>query len=186
MCETVTRTRAARLFQTVPCFQNPAPDAVFGCHICFSKNIGPKGLYLLGECGHSVCESCVEKCKASEECQYPFCDGTAQEHRVINWEDLAVDESLPVNPEWHTYCSSKNAQLVRLLQDTAKIPEDDQVLIFVQFTDVLDEVSVVLKKAGITHMLATLEDISNFQRGRRDVRPKVLLLPLGGVAASGL
>lgn len=103
---------------------------------------------------------------------------------MISWEDLASDKSLPVNPDWRTYHSSKNAQLVRLLQDN--IPENDQVLIFVQYAELLDQVSAVLKHAGISHMLGASDDISKFQTGRNNARPKVLILPHGGVTASGL
>lgn len=185
MYETVTRTRAARRFQAIPCFQNPAPGAIFRCQVCLSKETAPEELHLLGECGHSVCSQCLEICKLHEACRYPSCDEAIQEHKIINCKDLRYDESTPINPEWRTYGSSKNAQLVDLLQDESKIPKDDQVLLFIQYPDMIREVSAILDFANITHQIGSHKnatELAKFARGEF----KVLILTLGDVTAAGL
>ncbi|KAL1955354.1 hypothetical protein VTO42DRAFT_8636 [Malbranchea cinnamomea] len=190
--ETITRTRAARLFQTVRCFQNSSPGAIFGCYDCRAQDRDPKGFYLLGECGHSVCSICLERCRREEQCQYPLCGGTVQEYRIIKWSDLGYNEGMSVDPEWRTYGSSKNAQLVKLLQDTTQIPEDDQVVLFVQFPEMIQEASAALNVANIPHKIISSSNrlmeraITEFQTGTEKAKSKVLILTLGDVTASGL
>ena len=90
------------------------------------------------------------------------------------------------------YGGSKLADLVKLLQDTERIGLDDQVLLFVQFPELMEAASTALTAAKIPHLNIPINDrmastkLADFQTGSEEVKSKVLILNLGGVTASGL
>lgn len=99
---------------------------------------------------------------------------------------------MPTNDDWQVYNSSKNAELVKLLQDTSKIPEDEQAVLFVQFPELIEGASAALDRANIPHKACSSSDrmtenaITEFQTGTEKVKSRVLILKLGDVTASGL
>ena len=84
------------------------------------------------------------------------------------------------------------AELIKLLQDTERIDVNDQVLLFVQFSDLMEAASTALTAAKIPHLSIPVNDrmasakLADFQTGNEEVKSKVLILNLGGVTASGL
>lgn len=97
-----------------------------------------------------------------------------------------------MDDSWANLGGSKISELIKLLQDKSRIPEDDQVLLFVQFTELITAVSAALEAAGIKFMTVTSNDrtvgraLADFQNGTEEVKSKVLILTLGDVTASGL
>ncbi|PGH36533.1 hypothetical protein GX50_00569 [[Emmonsia] crescens] len=195
--ETLIRVRAARLFVVVRSFQDRHPDDVFACSSCFRRLTDPTPLSILGECGHVFCKACIEVAKVEETCRLPACSGGAESFRMIKYSDVGFiknkDTNNNVNGEkWQEYGGTKLLELIRLVQDTDRIPEDEQVLLFIQFPDLMEAASAALGKANITHLMIPVNDrmasskIAEFQTGTENVKSKVLILHLGDVSASGL
>ncbi|KAI1921015.1 hypothetical protein LOZ12_001185 [Ophidiomyces ophidiicola] len=117
---------------------------------------------------------------------------TLESYRVINGGDFAEDESRVLSNSWEKFGGSKIDELVQLLRTTTRIPKDDQVLLFIQFAELINAVSAALDKAKIHHITVTSSDraqgkeLSNFQNQTEEVKSKVLILALGDVTASGL
>ncbi|KAF3480333.1 uncharacterized protein GIQ15_05680 [Arthroderma uncinatum] len=90
------------------------------------------------------------------------------------------------------YGGSKLAEVINLLQDTKRIPSDDQALLFIQFPELMDAAAHALQLANILHTVVQPGDrtpaskISEFQNGKDVMKSKVLILNLGDVTASGL
>ncbi|WEW57992.1 hypothetical protein PRK78_003459 [Emydomyces testavorans] len=190
--ETRTRTRASRVFQAIRYFQTLPRDEAYHCHYC-SKVIHDRNLvYLLGECGHTICGECLELRRRKGDCKCDGCTATLEGYRVINGSDFAEDESRRLDDSWTDFGGSKISELVKLIQDTSRIPEDDQVLLFIQFTELVVAVSAALEIADIPYLTITSNDrssgkaLADFQNGGEEVKSKVLILTLGDVTASGL
>ncbi|EEQ31869.1 DNA repair protein rad8 [Microsporum canis CBS 113480] len=114
------------------------------------------------------------------------------EYRIIRWADLCHFDYNAQDRELAKYGSSKFTAVINLLQDTKKIPGDDQVLLFIQFPELMDAAATALQLANIPHIVVQPGDrtpggkISEFQNGKETVKSKVLILNLGDVTASGL
>ncbi|EFE36108.1 SNF2 family helicase, putative [Trichophyton benhamiae CBS 112371] len=190
--ETIAHTRALRLYHAVRCFQDPPPSSKFICYSCSSEREDPRSLSILGECGHSTCESCIERCQLHERCLLEGCSGTVHEYRIIKWTDLCHSERHTPTDKLAKYGSSKFTAVIDLLEDTEKVPADDQVLLFIQFPELMDAASKALQSVSIPHTVIQPGDrtptskISEFQNGKESVKSKVLILNLGDVTASGL
>ncbi|KAK2879373.1 hypothetical protein FQN49_000940 [Arthroderma sp. PD_2] len=190
--ETVSHARALRLYQAVRCFQDPPAGASFICFSCGIRRDDPRQLSILGECGHSACESCLERCKLHERCLLSGCSGAVHGYRIIRWTDLCHSESNARDDKLVNYGGSKLTEVINLLQDPKRIPSGDQVLLFIQFPELMDAAAHALEVANIPHILVQPGDrtpagkMSEFQKGNEAVRSKVLILNLGDVTASGL
>lgn len=190
--ETVTRTRALRLYQAVASFQRMTPGARFFCYICRSRKPDPRLFFILGECGHSSCQRCLEECRAVDRCLLPGCSGSVQAYRIIRWSDLGREEFKRDDNLFIKHGGTKFKEMINLIQDSARIPPDDQVLLFIQFPELMDAASVSLTTAGVPHVMVQPGDrtptnkITAFQTGTESVKSKVLILNLGDVTASGL
>lgn len=190
--ETVTRTRALRLYQAVASFQRMTPGARFVCYFCGLRKSDPRLFYILGECGHSSCQRCLEKCKALDRCLLPGCSGSVQSYRIIQWSDLGREEFKREDSSFIKHGGTKFRDVISLIQDFDRIPPDDQVLLFIQFPELMDAASAALTSAGVPHVTIQPGDrtptnkITAFQAGTEAVKSKVLILNLGDVTASGL
>ncbi|KAK2793657.1 hypothetical protein FQN51_001169 [Onygenales sp. PD_10] len=193
--EALIRVRAARLFVVVRSYQEPRPDDVFACASCFNRLSDPTSLTILGECGHAFCAPCTELAKIQGKCRLPACGGGAEGYRMIRYSDVAftAGSHSPDENKWEEYGSTKFLDLINLLQDTTRIPADDQVLLFIQFEDLMTAASAALRRAGIPHLTvggsdraAASKQLADFQMGRERVRSRVAVLQLGDVTAAGL
>ncbi|KMP00941.1 hypothetical protein CIRG_01081 [Coccidioides immitis RMSCC 2394] len=192
IAETRTRTRASRVFQAVRYFQTSAHNAAYYCHYCCRTEYDRNLIYILGECGHSLCGACLDLRRRKGDCKCDGCTATLEGYRVIPGGDFKGEVPQSSDDSWAEFGGSKIGELVKLLQDTSRIPEDDQVLIFIQFTDLVTAVSKALGKAGIRHITIISNDrsagksLADFQNGTEEVKSKALILALGDVTASGL
>ncbi|KAL2374928.1 hypothetical protein RJ035_003387 [Blastomyces gilchristii] len=198
--EALVRVRAARLFVVVRSLQERQLEDVFACSSCFRRLACPNSLTILGECGHACCESCIEIAKVEESCRLPACSGGAQSFRMIKYSDISISnkdidndtDNNASDEKWQGYRGTKLLELIRLIQDTDRIAEDEQVLLFIQFSDLMESASAALQQANIPHLMIPATDrmasskIAQFQTGTEKVKSKVLILHLGDVSASGL
>lgn len=132
------------------------------------------------------------RCQLHERCLLEGCSGTVHEYRIIKWTDLCHSERHTPTDKLAKYGSSKFTAVIDLLEDTEKVPADDQVLLFIQFPELMDAASKALQSVSIPHTVIQPGDrtptskISEFQNGKESVKSKVLILNLGDVTASGL
>ncbi|KAJ5103155.1 hypothetical protein N7532_003684 [Penicillium argentinense] len=131
-------------------------------------------LTILRTCGHVLCADCLEKC-TYQTCPVEKCHSSTEKvHHVAAAERSAEG------------CSKLN-ELVRVI---TSIPESEQVLLFCQYTDILDKVEAVLtsEKIGFCRANNTGGPISRFQGKvkRNERKPKVLLLRMASMEMAGL
>ncbi|PGH06832.1 hypothetical protein AJ80_08105 [Polytolypa hystricis UAMH7299] len=191
--EAISRTRALRLLDAVTSFQPNSSTTSFGCHVCFFTSPDPVHFSILGDCGHTVCELCLAKCTLTEECPFHKCTGSVQSFRIVKPGELGwLKRDGPMDESWQAYGGSKFKELINLLQDASRIAPEDQVLLFIQFADVMEAASAALGTAGIPHLMVGANDrmaaakITQFQMGTEKLKSKILILNLGDVTASGL
>jgi hypothetical protein len=139
---------------------------------------------ILSSCGHLLCSA---TCSQHQEgnCPVKGCNSHYKSHQMIPGNRLA-GAFLKIS---HSSGGGKLSAIAHLIND--EIPEDDQVLVFVQSIKLRQKVVDVLKEHKISYTdlkstgkLAT--QLTKFQhsRGRRD-KDKVLILNIGDASASG-
>lgn len=183
IAEWVTRLRALRFLETVRGLQGA--KVLPPCSSCsYTTNIVSE-LNVLGQCGHVLCHTCIKDTFESEECKVHGCRGSAKPFHVINASRLGRDDE----EESVSQGGKKMEELARLLKDTTRIPEDDRVLLFVQFPELIRVAGKVLDDAGIEY--TAVETIgrpsaNNIKEFQEKLEKKVLILNMGSESAAGM
>ncbi|KAI5302822.1 hypothetical protein KEM56_000322, partial [Ascosphaera pollenicola] len=195
----VSRMRSIRFLKAVQAFHHAHANGGSGeplsCNICHQQQSSLLELFILGECGHITCGKCLEKSQEAEECQGHLCTGSVQGFRVLKAADLGIVHGFPAsNNAAQKACSTDNgsklSSLVHLIKNGDTIPNEDQVILFIQYPEVMKAASDALKEAGISHLVVSSNDhhasrkIIQFQSHKENIR--VLILQLGDVTAAGL
>ncbi|GAA5835472.1 hypothetical protein JCM11251_005244 [Rhodosporidiobolus azoricus] len=142
------------------------------------ENVGEDHI-ILSCCGHEGPASEVEKAVAGE-CFVEKCDANVGFHNIIRGDDLGTDR-----PSGHF--GYKLETLITLIEET---PEEDHVLVFVQFQDLYNKVHEALTVYGISTTVITgssaqqVKALDAYQKGGSD-GTKVLLLLATDSSASG-
>lgn len=175
---------------------------------------------LLDICGHILCGECTLVAAEKEHCAVVRCDRFAKGTNMISGTDIgrwkpdgvhvhdvqmadamtgnennvvghcdhtSVYDDSQVQLSSTKYGGSKMDKLVEIIQAT---PNEDKVLLFIQFPDIIDLASKALELAGITHNKLinakkwTSRDGVAFQKQVKV--DKVLILTLGTEASAGL
>ena len=196
--EHVARIRALRFFRAVRCLQiwqfnlqsmnkGPSSPSAPICSGCTKAATVPSQFFVLGICGHYACQDCLEiedraggcVAKIEDKCLAP-----AEDHHVHSAADLGVDEVV------RSKYGSKLDAIINLIKK--HIPKKDQVLLFVQFDDLMQQISRVLKAENIRHYAlrekagtGAAKKMQNFQANGGIGRKKVLLLNSSDVTAAG-
>ena len=137
-------------------------------------------------CGHLTCEKCIQK-HANRNvvpvCTVKGCDGLAESFCMRKAVDLVGDG------ETGKY-GSKLSSVIELINS---IPKDEQVLLFVQFEDLMLKIASALETANISNYslhkqeIRKMNDIMNdFQENQGADKRKVLLLDASSEAAAGM
>ncbi|KAF4616202.1 hypothetical protein G7Y89_g15204 [Cudoniella acicularis] len=154
------------------------------CSSCQTKNLDKNKFTLLTRCGHVVCNT---PCSVDQEGNCPVCYSLNQQYQKLAGSHLysKTDRSAI------TKYGQKICDLVTLIKS---FPEDDKVVLFVQFPNILEKVLGALEESGIDFMdLTSTGDPSRklmcFQKneGVKKGTPgaKVLVLNIGDATASG-
>lgn len=192
--EAISRARALRLLKAIRYFQElePTNPSLRNCSKCGHMPPADGNMFILGQCGHVACEACLADAQANEECMVEFCGGSAQTYHILRTENLGRDEA---NRTGTPYGGKKFEELVKLLQDTKRIEKDDQVILFVQFEQLMKAAKTALEANGITHSAINaagtgggkiVEEFKKEASRGKLQKPKVLILNLGGETAAGL
>lgn len=191
--EFVGRVRSLRYFQLVRDLQEQisegVTDMLYSCPGCEEK-LAPKDVAFLSACGHHGCYSHLLAGTESEQCLWEGCKSSARPEAIVTATSLIAPGAVINQPTKNRY-GAKMGGLVKLIKEV--IPEDEKVLVFVQFQDLMAKVKQVLANAGIPVLdisgtaINKSTALESFQQGRsRDGgKSKVLLLNVGDESASG-
>ncbi|EMS22035.1 DNA repair protein rad8 [Rhodotorula toruloides NP11] len=169
--ELVGRFRSARYFDTVRTVLRTTED---------DKAAEKDTLAILSCCGHHGKLADVEENARWNKCIHPGCGALVQKLNILTAESLGTDRD-------SGHFGYKLETLVTLIQQT---PEDDRVLVFVQFDDLFDKVHEALSvyKIPTTILQGTSVQQSNlltaFQKKSAN-GAKVLLLRATDSSSSG-
>ena len=211
--ELVARIRALRFFEAVQylqLWQSSLEDDIDVvsppmCSGCQTTAKGPNEFYVLGVCGHFACKACLTngkrggKCVVSKIVQKTFkgrqipteqsiCGAPAQPHHLHSAADLGVKETAA------SKYGCKLDGIIDLIKN--EIPKKDQVLLFVQFDDLLGQVAAALKAEKITNFAITertktfaADMMDEFQENDGSIKTmkkrKVLILNSSNETAAG-
>ncbi|PLW39290.1 hypothetical protein PCASD_05314 [Puccinia coronata f. sp. avenae] len=140
-------------------------------------------LAILSTCGHSGPLSLVNKCAREQECWQKSsrgCGAPARDTSVIRADSLGHDEA----------SGRFGIKLERMCHLIKQLKKEDRVLVFVQFSDLLDKVYDALEARGIGvarvkgTALNQMKVMTNFQN-EVDPHIRVLLLHATDSSASG-
>lgn len=180
--EWIVRERALRFLKTVRLLQTcPNPPQ---CNCCNAETSTFSDLSVLGSCGHILCEGCISQTVENEECKVDGCRGSGKRFNVMNASILGRDDQ----DRSAQYGGSKLDKLVELLH---RVPQDDRVILFIQFPDLMNLACKALDLAKIKytsisaldrHASKKMEDFQTSSFGES----KVLVLNIGSEMAAGL
>ncbi|GAA5939099.1 hypothetical protein JCM3775_003183 [Rhodotorula graminis] len=166
--ELVGRYRSARYFDKVRNVLRKGDDVVTEDAI-------------LSCCGHDGKLAAVEEAVARGRCVEPSCGAEVERHNLLTAESLGTDRD-------SGHFGYKLETLVTVIEQT---PEDDRVIVFVQFDDLFDKVHETLTVYGIPTAVVKgtanqqSSAITAFQSATKAKNQKVLLLLATDSSSSG-
>ena len=204
--ELVGRVRSLRYFTVVRDLQRQAAPPVVHCPGCERDSVPIEEIAVLSSCGHVGCYACVMVCAEREECVYATSGACRAAARVLN---IVKSDTLGVDDEAHDgrgkHYGRKLEQVIKLIKYAPDdvlprkrkltalphrntIPEDERILIFVQFPDLTTKVAEALT----AHKIAFLEikgsasmKSKNLEKFQNNGKERVLLLNVMDESASG-
>lgn len=154
------------------------------CQGCGSSVSSPSEIFVLGVCGHLACHECLESRREEKEgfCILEGCSSVAGPQHLHAGSDFGAEEQR---------AGSYGKKLDELIKLIKEIPPADQVLLFVQFNDLLLKVESALEESGISYYaignnVNDVRNMSDFQENTSETKRKVLLLNPASESASGV
>lgn len=190
--ELISRVRALRFLETVKklqLWQSEERGEAVKCQSCPAqshnqKDPNPANIRVLGFCGHVACMKCLTRQDRNGYCLVKNCKAPAEEHHIHPAQDFKQEDDMQVR---------YGAKLDAILNLIKRIPKDDQVLLFVQFEDLMHSVARALEEENITHYAIFNSQSKNageqmdlFQQDFSDERKKVLVLNPSNESAAGM
>lgn len=178
--EYVARTRTLRFFRTLCLLQESYWDTT-GRYTasellphCGCLETEAKNLYVLSVCGHTVCKKCLDRVHLTEgpQCIIDGCDASSLAHLTVPFGDLRSAQSDgPQNISCH---GQKIDDVVTLIKDilsgttlgrkSQTKEEEESIIVFVQFEQLMAKLSKVLNLHRIAHFAATKKKIEQDDR----------------------
>ena len=177
--EFVGRTRSLRFFRGI---ERAAKQSCLTCDAT-KKRLDIADFGLLSCCGHAGDVKALKAAAAREECPVAGCKAPVRLHSVVPCASFAADSGA---------ASTHGAKLAKIVDLVKSFPDDERVLVFVQFADLLAKVDDVLNGEGIktlkikgsAHQM--MNAMTAFQSETlEEGDPRVLLLELHNESASG-
>lgn len=189
--ELVSRTRSLRFFDVVRQLQLARSGVATSdvgqiCSRC-KREAPPDVLSVLTVCGHTACKPCIDDYQRSEECIVIGCNAPARVFNVVKAEELGEeDRAAGVGRHY----GRKLEAVISLIKK--EIPKEEQVILFVQFDDLMHKVSEALTENGVSHHCLEKSArgkgawmMSDFQENQTSKKMKVLMLNVSDESASG-
>ena len=179
-----SRTRSLRFARGAQKLQqwHSNPDKLPKCEGCRGFAHDPGTISINIRCGHITCARCIEGIGLAV-CAVNGCGEDSGSYRQRQAADLVGD-----GKSWEY--GSRLGNIIELINS---LPEDEQVLLFVQFEDVMLNMAQGLEAAGIpNYALAKsvgrkmVEMMNDFQDNDGEDKKKVLLLNPSSETASGI
>lgn len=187
--ELVARKRGLRFFKVVRQIQQLSAQLRVGevdygctCSKCGSTKINIGQARVLSLCGHVLCEPCLSEEHVNESaCPVSDCNGINKDYQIVPAVELGVEDTRSrIGQHW----GKKLEDIIELINS---IPENDQVLLFVQFDDLTKTIEKAFKKkisyASLTDSKSS-KDLEEFKESTAK-EIKVLILNIGDASAAG-
>lgn len=181
----VERFRSLRFARAAYKFQST--NATVTCHGCCRRAQGRSSqkYCVLGKCGHVVCPDCLPGVQENKICVAEQCRAAVDREYAIPGAHFRMCQPVdtPVFPG-----GSKLQALIELLQDPTRIPETDQVILFIQFKQLEPMITSALETRGISHVSVGMSG----RTARNKIREfsakekRVAILQLGTENSAGL
>lgn len=141
---------------------------------------GVDNIFVSIRCGHITCKECIEN-KGHAKCAVDGCGEGSESFRLRKVADLVGDGTAWTH-------GSRLGNIITLING---LPKDDQVLLFVQFEDVMLSMAAQLKAANISNYALRggremVDMMNDFQENEREDKKKVLLLNSANATAAGM
>jgi hypothetical protein len=192
--ELVNRRRCLRFFEYVRNLQrlysSTRGDKLMAnecyCSKCGATDLSPEAVSILSQCGHAICNNCLDlQVNHQDECLVMGCNAVNKAYQVIKAPELGVEDD---RTRVGRHYGKKLEEIVQLIK---KIPENDQVLLFVQFVDLMNKIASAMKENGITYSALgengdASKELTEFQTNFDNAtKKKVLILNIGDASAAG-
>ena len=138
-------------------------------------------------CGHVTCTTCYANATNVEHCllsQLGICEAPAEGYRLKTAEEVGVQA------ENKGVYGSKLDSIIALINK--QIPGDEQVLVFMQFDNLMMKYSKAFKESGISNYAlyqsaggAAIQMLIDFQTNMSEQKVKVLMLNSSNETAAG-
>ena len=183
--EFVSRVRAIRLLkdsQRLQQWQNGVGNAL-ACTQCGKTSSDLENLSINAVCGHLTCAECRTESLRFRRCRVDMCHASADDSRYRGARNILEQANAD------TRYGSKVANIIDLIRS---LPNDDQVLMFIQFDDLMHQIVSALREEGISNYALTANSgryagnmVDDFQENRGATKRKVLVLNSGNASAAG-
>ena len=176
--ELIGRVRSLRYFTAVRDMQQGTTKVT--CPACGAGQ-GAQEWAIMSCCGHQGCYTCLIEHTERQECPMTGCKAPARTSSVVKAGTLGCDEE-------HAAGGKYGTKLREIVERIEAIPEDDRIIVFVQFPDLAKVVAEALTDAGVeavevkgsVHTKTKALDSMQEEGG-----PRVILLNLADESASG-
>ncbi|KAJ5485617.1 hypothetical protein N7539_005605 [Penicillium diatomitis] len=125
------------------------------CDRCFTVSLAREELTILRKCGHCLCPGCLalvnEPANSSPACVVPMCRAAAGQASQVSGR--SVDDTRAVH---------ENSKLASMVDIIRAVPDDEKVVLFVQFEDAMAQASRALTAAGIQHCVGRSAKVNGF------------------------
>lgn len=182
--ELTSRTRSLRFARGAQELQQwyTDPSKPPSCDSCMEVAGHHEDLSINIRCGHVTCKECIQKTNLVI-CAVDGCLEGSESHCMRNAVDLVGD-----GESWEY--GARVGSIIELING---LPEDEQILLFVQFEDTMLSIASALDAAGISnHALSKkagrrlIEMMNDFQENHGEDKKRVLLLNPSNETAAGM
>ncbi|MCJ1251824.1 hypothetical protein MMC30_009062 [Trapelia coarctata] len=153
--EYVTRMRMLRFLQQfygIQEWSRKTGRKLFKVDCCGSKFENLDDLSVLALCGHTACKNCLYSDSHESMCPVNGCTGPALAFHAIDARELLNRPTAVPGPK---HFGSKIEDLVKLVQEIKAADETAQILLFVQYVDVMKVIGKAFEAANVSFAAIT-------------------------------
>ena len=145
--ELVGRVRSLRFFQSVRDLQRAKLEEAVICQVCTTKFAKSRS-GVLSTCGHIGCLECLKSHAENQECGVENCDCATRDSSVVTAVSLGTEVGAKAGMT-DGGVGVHGSKIIDLVKHIKSVPDDERILVFVQFPDLMLQVSNALNEAGI-------------------------------------